>query len=76
MIGALSMLSVGERPLREVLVYRAQGVIVSLYGWYRLRLAQPVSVQVGSAARSGRNRLRMRPRRARDRGQIARPVRS
>lgn len=43
-IVALSILGLGRLPLREVLVYGAQGVMVSLYGCYRLRLARPASV--------------------------------
>lgn len=75
LIVALSMLDVGRLPLRETLVYGAQGVIVCLYGWYRLRLAWPTSAEMRAAsARSHPDRLHGDTHRARARGQIARPV--
>lgn len=47
-IVALSVFSPNEVSLREALVYGAQGLMISLYGWYRLRLARPPSVHTGS----------------------------
>jgi H+/Cl- antiporter ClcA len=74
LIVALSVLDVGQMPLRETLVYGAQGVIVGLYGWYRLRLAWPTSAEMRTkSTRSQPDRVQMRPYRAQARGQIAAP---
>jgi hypothetical protein len=77
LIVALSVLDAGQMPSRETLVYGAQGVIVSLYGWYRLRLAWPMSAEMRTkSTRSHPDRVQVRPYRAQARGQIAAPFRA
>jgi hypothetical protein len=74
LVVALSVLDLGRLPLRETLVYGAQGVIVSLYGWYRLRLAWPTSAEMRTGStRSHPDRIHVHPHQTRVRGQIAAP---
>jgi hypothetical protein len=72
LIFTLSILSVDQQPLREVLVYGAQGVLVFAYGKYRLRVARPVTVEATPSRR--RDRLHLRRCGARHGGQTARAV--
>jgi len=48
-ICALSVVGLGERPLREVVVYGVQGLLIALYGCYRLWLAHPVRLRAASS---------------------------
>lgn len=61
-ICALSVVSLGERPLREVVVFGVQGLLIALYGCHRLWLARPVRLRAAAASPSRRDALRSRPR--------------
>jgi hypothetical protein len=54
------VVGLGERPLREVVVYGVQGLLIALYGCHRLWSAQPVRLCESAPSPSCRGALRSR----------------
>ncbi|MEA2438544.1 MAG: hypothetical protein QOF65_3100 [Thermoleophilaceae bacterium] len=61
-ICALSVVGLGERPLREAVVFGVQGLLIALYGCRRLWLARPVRLRAAASSPSRQDARRSRLR--------------